>query len=92
MSRSREQLQQPQVRGLFKVVDGIYQIRGYDIANMTLVEGKTGWIVIDTLLTAEIARSTLAFALDKLGSKKPVVAVIYTHSHADQGRPAAGRP
>lgn len=71
------------VRGLFKVVDGIYQIRGYDIANMTLVEGKTGWIVIDTLLTAEIARSTLAFALDKLGSKKPVVAVIYTHSHAD---------
>lgn len=70
-------------RGLFKVVDGIYQIRGYDIANMTLVEGHTGWIVIDTLLTAEIARSTLAFALDKLGSKKPVVAVIYTHSHAD---------
>lgn len=70
-------------RGLFKVVDGIYQIRGYDIANMTLVEGQTGWIVIDTLLTAEIARSTLAFALDKLGSKKPVVAVIYTHSHAD---------
>ncbi|MDM0011725.1 alkyl sulfatase dimerization domain-containing protein [Variovorax sp. J22P168] len=70
-------------RGLFKVTDGIYQIRGYDIANMTLVEGKTGWIVIDTLLTAEISRATLAFALDKLGSTKPVVAVIYTHSHAD---------
>lgn len=70
-------------RGLFKVTDGIYQIRGYDIANMTLVEGKTGWIVIDTLLTAEISRATLAFALDKLGSSKPVVAVIYTHSHAD---------
>lgn len=70
-------------RGLFKVVDGIYQIRGYDLANMTLVEGRTGWIVIDTMLTAEIARSTLAFAMDKLGSKKPVVAVIYTHSHAD---------
>jgi len=70
-------------RGLFKVTDGIYQIRGYDLANMTLVEGKTGWIVIDTLLTAEIARSTLAFAMEKLGSKKPVAAVIYTHSHAD---------
>ena len=70
-------------QGLFKVTDGIYQIRGYDLSNMTLVEGKTGWIVIDPLLTAEIAKATLAFAMDKLGSKKPVVAVIYTHSHAD---------
>jgi len=69
--------------GLFKVTDGIYQIRGLDLANMTLVEGKTGWIVIDPLLTAEIARATLAFAMEKLGSSKPVVAVIYTHSHAD---------
>ena len=70
-------------KGLFKVTEGIYQIRGYDLANMTLVEGKTGWIVIDPLLTAEIAKATLAFALDKLGSSKPVIAVIYTHSHAD---------
>lgn len=70
-------------QGLFKVTDGIYQIRGYDLANMTLVEGKTGWIVIDTLLTAEISKATLAFAMEKLGSKKPVTAVIYTHSHAD---------
>ncbi len=69
-------------QGLFKVTDGIYQVRGYDLANMTLVEGKTGWIVIDPLLTAEIAKATLAFALDKLGNK-PVVAVIYTHSHVD---------
>ena len=70
-------------QGLFKVTDGVWQVRGYDIANMTLVQGKTGWIVIDPLLTAEIAKATLAFALDKLGSNKPVVAVIYTHSHAD---------
>ncbi|SFM02443.1 alkyl/aryl-sulfatase [Variovorax sp. OV329] len=70
-------------QGLFKVTDGIYQIRGYDLANMTLVEGKTGWIVIDTMLTAEIARASLAFAMQKLGSSKPVVAVIYTHSHTD---------
>lgn len=70
-------------QGLFKVTDGIYQIRGYDLANITLVEGKTGWIVIDTLLTAEMAKATMAFAMEKLGSKKPVVAVIYTHSHAD---------
>ncbi len=70
-------------QGLFKVTDGIYQVRGYDLANMTLVEGKTGWIVIDALLTAEIAKATLSFAMEKLGSKKPVAAVIYTHSHAD---------
>jgi alkyl sulfatase BDS1-like metallo-beta-lactamase superfamily hydrolase len=50
---------------------------------MTLVEGKTGWIVIDTLLTGEMAKATLAFAMEKLGSSKPVSAVIYTHSHAD---------
>lgn len=69
--------------GLFKVTDGIYQVRGYDLANMTLVEGQTGWIVIDPLLTAETAKATLAFAMGALKSQKPVVAVIYTHSHAD---------
>ena len=68
--------------GLFKVTDGVWQIRGYDMANMTLVAGKTGWIVIDPLLTAEAARASLAFAMEKLG-RKPVVAIIYTHSHAD---------
>lgn len=68
--------------GLFKVTDGIWQIRGYDLANMTLVQGKTGWIVIDPLLSAEMSKATLAFAMDKLGHK-PVTAVIYTHSHAD---------
>ena len=69
--------------GLFKVADGIYQVRGYDIANMTLVEGATGWIVIDTLLTEDMARAGLKLAMDTLKSSKPVVAVIYTHSHAD---------
>lgn len=68
--------------GLFKVTEGIWQVRGYDLANMTLVAGKTGWIVIDPLLSAEVAKVTLDFAMEKLG-KKPVVAVIYTHSHAD---------
>ncbi len=70
-------------QGLFKVTDGIYQVRGYDIANMTLVEGASGWIVIDTLLTQEMARAGLKLAMDHLRSTKPVVAVIYTHSHAD---------
>ena len=68
--------------GLFKVADGIWQVRGYDLANMTLVQGKTGWIVIDPLFTAEVAKTTLAFAMQHLGHK-PVVAVIYTHSHVD---------
>ena len=70
-------------QGLFKVADGNYQIRGYDLANMTLVEGNTGWIVIDTLLTPEMARVGLKLAMDTLKSSKPVVAVIYTHSHVD---------
>ena len=68
--------------GLFKVTDGIWQIRGDDLANMTLVAGKTGWIVIDPLLTAESAKAALDFARGQLGDK-PVVAVIYTHGHAD---------
>jgi alkyl sulfatase BDS1-like metallo-beta-lactamase superfamily hydrolase len=68
--------------GLFKVTEGIWQVRGYDLANMTLVRGKTGWIVIDPLLSAEVAKATLEFAMQHL-ERKPVVAVIYTHSHAD---------
>ena len=77
------QQQMNQAQGLFKVADGIYQIRGYDIAGMTLVEGQTGWIVIDTMFTAPVARAGLKLAMDTLKSSKPVVAVIYTHSHAD---------
>ena len=69
--------------GLFKVVDGIYQIRGYDMANITLVEGATGWIVIDTLFSEGVARAGMKLAMETLKSSKPVVAVIYTHSHAD---------
>ncbi len=69
--------------GFYKVADGIYQIRGYDMANMTLVETPNGWIVIDTLFTAEMARAGLKLAMDTLKSTKPVVAVIYTHSHVD---------
>jgi alkyl sulfatase BDS1-like metallo-beta-lactamase superfamily hydrolase len=76
--------------GLFKVNDGIYQIRGYDIANMTLVEGASGWIVIDTLLSAEMAKAGLQLAMSHLKSTKPVVAVIYTHSHIDHFGGARG--
>ena len=68
--------------GLFQVAEGIYQIRSYDLSNMTLVAGKTGWIVIDPLVSAETAKATMAFARSKLGDK-PIVAVIYTHGHVD---------
>ncbi|HUP09729.1 MAG TPA: alkyl sulfatase dimerization domain-containing protein, partial [Caldimonas sp.] len=68
--------------GLFKLADGIYQVRNYDVENMTLVAGKTGWIVIDPMLSAEAAGAALQLANKHLG-KRPVSAVIYSHSHAD---------
>ena len=70
------------LNGLFKVSDGIYQVRGYDMSNLTLVQGKKGWIIFDPLISAETARAALALANDKLG-KRPVSAVVYSHSHID---------
>ncbi|MDD0967942.1 MULTISPECIES: alkyl/aryl-sulfatase [Pseudomonas] len=68
--------------GLFKVREGIYQLRGFDIANMTLIDGQTGWIVVDPLTSRESAAAALAFAREHLGNK-PVTAIIFTHDHAD---------
>ena len=68
--------------GLFKVTEGIYQLRGFDIANMTLIEGSTGWIVVDTLNCRETAAAAIAFARKHLGDK-PVSAIVITHSHID---------
>ncbi|MEJ2411262.1 MAG: alkyl sulfatase dimerization domain-containing protein [Novosphingobium sp.] len=68
--------------GLFKVMDGVWQVRGFDISNMTVVRGVTGWIVIDPLSTKETARAALNLVNQQLG-KRPVVAVIYSHSHPD---------
>ncbi|QTD35693.1 alkyl/aryl-sulfatase [Pseudomonas fluorescens] len=68
--------------GLFKVRDGIYQLRGFDIANMTLIDGQTGWIVVDPLTSRESAAAALEFAREHLGNK-PVTAIIFTHDHAD---------
>lgn len=68
--------------GLFKVVDGVYQVRGIDLANMTIVEGETGLIIIDPLLTAQTAAAALALYHEHR-PKKPVVAVVYSHSHVD---------
>jgi len=68
--------------GLFEVVDGIYQVRGFDLSNMTLIRGDKGWIIIDPLITKETAAAALALANKHLGAR-PVVAVILTHSHLD---------
>ncbi len=75
--------------GLFKVMDGIYQLRGFDLANITLIEGKTGWIVVDTLTSRETAAAAMAFARKHLGDKK-VSALTFTHSHVDHFGGALG--
>lgn len=69
--------------GLYEVVpDFIYQVRGFDLANMTLVKGNTGWILFDVLLTSETAAAALTLANEQLG-EMPVKAVVYSHSHID---------
>lgn len=68
--------------GLFQVTEGVYQLRGYDLANMTLIQGDRGWIVVDPLTSRETAARALAFARQRLGDR-PVSAVIFTHSHID---------
>ncbi|WP_225781972.1 MBL fold metallo-hydrolase [Xenophilus sp. Marseille-Q4582] len=75
--------------GLFQVTEGIWQVRGFDLANLTLVEGRTGWIVVDTLTTRETAAAAMAFARQHLGDK-PVSAVVFTHSHIDHFGGALG--
>ncbi len=78
--------------GLFEVVPGVYQVRGYDLANMTIIVGDTGWIVVDPLTTVETAEAALALTRAHLGDA-PIKAVILTHSHIDHfgGMAAVGR-
>lgn len=69
--------------GLYEVVPGkIYQVRGFDLANISFIKGDTGWIVFDPLTAKETARAALKLINEKLG-ERPVVAVVYSHSHAD---------
>lgn len=70
------------IHGLFKIHENIYQIRNYDLSNMTLIAGQTGWILIDPLVSKETAHAALQLANENLG-ERPVKAVIYTHTHAD---------
>ena len=68
--------------GLFAVADDVWQVRGFDVSNMTVIRGKTGWILIDPLTTREAAAAALTLVNASLGAR-PVSAVIYSHSHAD---------
>jgi alkyl sulfatase BDS1-like metallo-beta-lactamase superfamily hydrolase len=69
--------------GLYEVVPGfLYQVRGFDVSNLTLVRGDTGWILFDVLLASETAEAALALANQHLG-ELPVKAVVYSHSHID---------
>ncbi|WP_238211307.1 alkyl/aryl-sulfatase [Pseudomonas sp. PAGU 2196] len=70
------------ISGLFEVTDGLYQVRNYDLSNMTIVEGKEGITIMDPLISSETAKAALDLYF-KHRPKKPVVAVIYTHSHVD---------
>lgn len=70
------------LHGLFKVTDRVYQVRGMDLSVISFIEGDTGWIVIDPLITAEVAAAALEL-LNTQVARRPVVAVIYTHSHID---------
>ncbi len=68
--------------GLYKVMDGVYQVRGFDLANITFIKGDTGWIIFDPLTSEETARAALEL-VDKHLGKLPVKAVVYSHSHGD---------
>src|ERR1700681_4415781 len=75
--------------GLFEVVPGVYQVRGLDIANMTLIEADTGVMVLDTLTSIEGAQAAMQLYFQHRG-KRPVAAVIFTHTHTDHWGGARG--
>lgn len=68
--------------GLFEVVDGIYQVRGYDMTNITFVRGDTGWIVFDPLMSCECSRAAFQLVTDNLG-ERPVTGIVMSHPHVD---------
>ena len=70
------------IHGLFEVTGGLYQVRGYDLANMSIIESDTGWILVDPLTARETASKAFLFAREHLG-EKPVRAILFTHSHID---------
>ena len=77
------------IHGLFEVTEGIYQVRGLDLSNMTIVEGETGVLVIDPLISVECAAAALALYRQHRG-ERPVRGLLYTHSHVDHFGGARG--
>lgn len=75
------------IQGLFEVTPGIYQLRGFDLSNMTLIKGKSGWIVVDAMTSKETARYAYDFAMTHLAKRHSnmtnISAIIFTHSHID---------
>jgi alkyl sulfatase BDS1-like metallo-beta-lactamase superfamily hydrolase len=69
--------------GLYEVTPGIYQVRGLDLAQITFIRGKTGWIAYDVLISAEVARAAWKLLQDHIGGGLPITAVIYSHNHVD---------
>ena len=78
--------------GLYEVARGVYQTRGLDLANMTFVRGRTGWIVVDPITTTESARARWNLLQAPVGEGLPVSAVIYTHTHIDHWGGVRGIP
>ena len=68
--------------GLYALADNIWQVRGFDVSNMTIIKGQTGWIIIDPLTSRDTAAAALKLVNEKLGAR-PVTAVVYSHSHGD---------
>jgi alkyl sulfatase BDS1-like metallo-beta-lactamase superfamily hydrolase len=69
--------------GLYEVIPGIYQVRGFDLANITFVRGRTGWIVFDVMITTEVARAAWRLFQQHRGEGLPITAVVYSHNHVD---------
>lgn len=78
--------------GLYRVAPGVYQTRGLDLANLTFVRGKTGWIVVDPVTTTESARASWELLQEHVGEGLPVSAVIYSHTHIDHWGGVRGVP
>ncbi len=69
--------------GLYEIIPGFYQVRGFDLTQISFIRGKTGWIVFDPLVSAETARAGLKLLQEHVGEGRPVTAVVYSHDHAD---------
>ncbi len=83
------QSQLTRIAGLFEVAAGVYQLRGFDLSNMHVIEGDRGIVVVDPLVSAETAAAALRLYREHRG-ERPVTGLLYTHSHVDHFGGARG--